>query len=370
MPSSMLLRSSRLLRSNRVAAVRRPVSVYWAKAGRLGLLLSLAREWYVRRLCAVGARFSGWGVKGRGVLAALLSRVPWPCWSGYSQPEHVWLIGSLPVSCPCLEHPSLDYASRVAHAMRNSNAIPSSPPTPTPTRLRLRRPALRHNLPQRSLQIQILRRAALAPLLRPVPRHRQPRVLMPELGRIADIQIHHALGPLPPRLRRVAEIRKLAPQAVAGHAAEALQLVLLQPVERGLEVVEDDRVREALEDEGQLPEGVDAVRQAWALDDVRDGQDVDEDEGDADEHGAEEDGEAGGDAHQLDVAEFVARLDVVEEREDGEDPPGVAEEGFVGARVDEEAAVAAEIEAAGLVSGGVGLWEGEGEGRVERTSWR
>lgn len=181
--------------------------------------------------------------------------------------------------------------------------------------------------------------------------------MMSELRRIADIQIdrRHPLRPLPPRLRRIAEIRKLAPQAVARHAAQPLQLVLLQPVERRLEVVQDDRVREALEYEGQLPERVDAVRQAGALDDVRDGQDVDEDEGDADEHGAEEDGEAGGDAHQLDVAEFVARLDVVEEREDGEDPPGVAEEGFVGARVHEEAAVAAEVEALKLlVVGGRG----------------
>lgn len=96
-------------RSNRVAAVRRPISVYWAKGRRLGLLLSLARERYVRRLCAVGGQGSpAAGVKGRGDLAALLSRVPWPCRSGCSHPEHVWLVGSLPVSCPCLEHPSLD----------------------------------------------------------------------------------------------------------------------------------------------------------------------------------------------------------------------------------------------------------------------
>jgi hypothetical protein len=41
-------------------------------------------------------------------------------------------------------------------------------------------------------------------------------------------------------------------------------------------------------------------------------ENVDDDEGNADEHCGQQEGEAGRDAHKLDVTEFIARLDVVE----------------------------------------------------------
>ncbi len=108
-------------------------------------------------------------------------------------------------------------------------------------------------------------------------------------------------------------------------AAESGDLEGAQSVQGGLEVVQDDRVGQTFEHVRQLPEGVQAVRQL-GFERVGDGQDVEDDEGDAQDHGAEHDGEPGRDADDLRHRQLVARLDVVEERDRGEDPPGVAVE--------------------------------------------
>lgn len=137
---------------------------------------------------------------------------------------------------------------------------------------------------------------------------------MNEFGRVADVEsIKLLLILFPPGLGWIAEIAELASEAIARHAADALQLELLQAVESGFEIVQDDGVGEALEREGHFPEGVDAIGESRAFDDVGNGENVDDDEGDADKHRGEQEGEAGRDAHELDVTEFVASLDVIEQ---------------------------------------------------------
>lgn len=74
-----------------------------------------------------------------------------------------------------------------------------------------------------------------------------------------------------------------------------------------------------------FPEGVDACGQD-AAEDARDGEDIEEHEDDGQAHGAEEDDEARADAQDLEDLEIVARFDVPEEIDGGEDPPGVTDE--------------------------------------------
>jgi len=105
--------------------------------------------------------------------------------------------------------------------------------------------------------------------------------------------------------------------------AHLLELVLLQPVEGGLEVVEDDGISQTLEDESQLPERVEAVGEAGAGEDVGHAQDVADDECDGEDHGAEQDAETWRYADQLDDRKVVSALDVPEEGDAGEDPPGI-----------------------------------------------
>lgn len=101
---------------------------------------------------------------------------------------------------------------------------------------------------------------------------------------------------------------------------DLVHAVAAQLVERRLEVVEDDGVGEALEDEGELPEGVDDAEG----DDGGDGEDVDDDEDEAEGHAQEQDAEARGRADDVDEAQVVAVADVVQQVGDSEDPPGVA----------------------------------------------
>lgn len=163
---------------------------------------------------------------------------------------------------------------------------------------------------------------ALAVLFGPVASRGVTGVFVHEFGRVADVKVVFLVAFLSASLMRV---REITTETVARHTADALQFELLQTIQSSFEIVQDNCVCEAFEDEGQFPEGVDAVGQAGAFDHVGDGEDVDYDEGDADQHGDEEDREARRDAHELDVAEFIARFDVVEEREDCEDPPWIAE---------------------------------------------
>jgi len=163
---------------------------------------------------------------------------------------------------------------------------------------------------------------ALAVRLRPIASRGVAGVFVHKLGRVADIEVVFLIAFLPASLMRV---REVATETIAGHTADALQFELLEAIQSSFEVVQNNRVGETFEDEGQFPEGVDAVGQAGAFDYMGDGEDVNDDEGDADQHGDKQDCEARRDAHQLDVAEFITRFDVVEEGEDCEDPPWIAE---------------------------------------------
>lgn len=114
--------------------------------------------------------------------------------------------------------------------------------------------------------------------------------------------------------------------AGAEHGAAA-QLALAgarEAVEGGLEVVEDERVGEALEDEGELPEGVEAVGEVGRREGAADGRDVDDHEADAEQHGAEEESEPRRRADDGAQREAVLRVDVVEERTTSYYPPRVS----------------------------------------------
>jgi hypothetical protein len=91
-------------------------------------------------------------------------------------------------------------------------------------------------------------------------------------------------------------------------------------VQRGPEVIEDDAVGETLEDESKFPERVD---DAYG-DHGGDGEDVDNDADHAQAHAEKQDAEPRRDLDDLDEAQLVAELDVPEEIDDGEYPPGIA----------------------------------------------
>lgn len=73
-------------------------------------------------------------------------------------------------------------------------------------------------------------------------------------------------------------------------------------------------------------------------------EDVEDYECHGEEQGGEENAEAGRDADQFEQAEFVFGFDVVEEVAGGEEPPGIAEEGFVGAGGGEDGGGVGEVE--------------------------
>jgi len=96
-------------------------------------------------------------------------------------------------------------------------------------------------------------------------------------------------------------------------------------VEHGFEVVEEDGVGSAFENEGEAPVGVDAAAsgELGGAD-----NDVGKEEGNGEEHAEQHDTEARVDAHQGPELEAVGFLDGVDELPGCEDPPGVAEECF------------------------------------------
>ena len=85
-------------------------------------------------------------------------------------------------------------------------------------------------------------------------------------------------------------------------------------------------------------------------DDVSDGQGIDDDKAHAHQHSAEQDAKAGRDADQLNVAEFIVGFDIPEQAQGGEDPPGIAEEGFVGTCMGKKLAFATEVELRGRLT--------------------
>lgn len=74
------------------------------------------------------------------------------------------------------------------------------------------------------------------------------------------------------------------------------QVITAQLIERSLEVIENNRISEEFEDEGQFPERVDADRE-YGLEGVGYGADVDYGEDYGEGHGEEHDGESRGDVH-------------------------------------------------------------------------
>lgn len=117
----------------------------------------------------------------------------------------------------------------------------------------------------------------------------------------------------------------------------------MQPVESSLEVVKDQRVGQTFEDESELPKGVQAIGQPAASNDMRHGKYVDDDKDNRQYHGQYEDCKSGKLAEDLEHAEFVPLFDVVEQNNRREDPPRIAEKGFVWPGVDEEVAVRTDL---------------------------
>lgn len=95
-------------------------------------------------------------------------------------------------------------------------------------------------------------------------------------------------------------------------------------VQRGPEVVKDDAVGETLEDESKFPERVDDADGNHR----GDGENVDNDADHAEAHAEKQDAEPGRDLDDLDEAQLVAEFDVPEEIDDGEYPPGIANDGM------------------------------------------
>lgn len=90
-----------------------------------------------------------------------------------------------------------------------------------------------------------------------------------------------------------------------------------------LEVIQDDGVREALENEVKLPERIDhAERYDWC-----DGEDIDDDEDQAESHGEEQNGEPGGRADDVKQAKLIAVADVIQQIRNCKDPPRVTRRG-------------------------------------------
>lgn len=113
---------------------------------------------------------------------------------------------------------------------------------------------------------------------------------------------------------------------IDGEVSEPVNLVGPQSIKGSLEVVQNDGVRQALEDKRQFPERVQPVGES-RLESAGDRADVEDDEADTDEHGDQHNGEARRDAADLRHGELIPRLDVIEERNGCENPPGIAVQG-------------------------------------------
>jgi hypothetical protein len=129
---------------------------------------------------------------------------------------------------------------------------------------------------------------------------------------------------------------------IDGKAAQAADLEGAQPVQCGFEVVQDYTVSEALEDEGEFPERVDANGKS-GFEGIRDGAYVDDDECDTDEHCAHHDTESRRYAYDICDPQLISDFDVVEEDDCCEDPPGVSAQGFPRPRLEEQGVDVVEV---------------------------
>lgn len=115
----------------------------------------------------------------------------------------------------------------------------------------------------------------------------------------------------------------MIPRPPIGRAADLVHLVPAEFIQGRLEVVENDGVGETLEDEGELPEWVDALGRAQR-EALGHGGNVDNDEDDGQAHTDEHDCEARRYPGELDEAELVAVSNVPHEVDSREDPPRIA----------------------------------------------
>ena len=100
----------------------------------------------------------------------------------------------------------------------------------------------------------------------------------------------------------------LAPRSTKRQRIILLHLVSTEFIKGGLEVVEDNGICEAFEDEWEFPEWVDVSDwKDWCY-----GEEIDDYEDDADGHAQEEEAEARGDADKFDIFKLVAVFNVPE----------------------------------------------------------
>ena len=112
-------------------------------------------------------------------------------------------------------------------------------------------------------------------------------------------------------------------------------------VEDGLEVVEEDGIGCAFEDQGQSPVRVDAVILGG---DLGSNESVCEEEDDGEGHAQQHDTEAGTGLDELAKSEVVVLFDDDAELDGGEDPPGVSERGLDDPSGDEDVRTAEMVE--------------------------
>lgn len=179
----------------------------------------------------------------------------------------------------------------------------------------------------------MLRRVLATAHIHPRPLAARPRraggALPVPLGRAAAVAVTAAAAAAAaPRSPPMRERRRQA-QTLAAKGPHAIQ--------RRLEVVENDRVGEALEDEGEFPKGVHA-HGGGLREDLGDGQDVQDDKDEAQQHGDEHDAEARVEADHVAQANVVVVLDDPEQLGAGGHPPGVPKEGLERARAREQPA--------------------------------
>lgn len=97
-------------------------------------------------------------------------------------------------------------------------------------------------------------------------------------------------------------------------------------IQRGLEVIQNDRVAEAFEDKRQFPERLDSGRQVGRIERVKHIARFNDHKDNRETHGHQHDCEAWSDNHQLQNPECIHGFDGTEKRYRGENPPGISVE--------------------------------------------
>jgi len=136
-------------------------------------------------------------------------------------------------------------------------------------------------------------------------------------------------------------------------ATSRAKLARHNSVEHRLEVVQENRIRRTLEHKRKPPIRIDPRLRCHPR---RTNHHIREQKPNRDKHASQHDAKAAVDAHQRPQREPVRRLDRAREPPRGEDPPGVAHEGFPGA----QALVGARAQPVEVGEVGPGFGEPEG----------